>query len=154
MCYKSFHQVSFAEGFRCGSLSIFPDIAAMPFILRTLIVSSCEPEAICRPSGEKATDVTTSLWPSSVTKHSPLSVSQILKVVSYKPEAICRLTGEKAIDVTQLLWPSSVTKHSLLSVSQTLTVLLCKPEAICWLSGEKATDETASLWPSMQARAA
>ena len=58
------------------------------------------PEAIIRPSGEKATDDTTPVCPCSVRSSRPLATSQSLMVLSLLPEAIVRPSGEKATEFT------------------------------------------------------
>jgi hypothetical protein len=58
-------------------------------------------------------ELTVSLWPSSVSRHSPLLVSQILTVLSFDTDASRAESWEKAIDQTDLLWPSSVCRQAL-----------------------------------------
>lgn len=67
------------------------------------MVRSSEAETSCLPSGEKATDRTESVWPSSVRIQQPEAGSQILTVRSSEAEASGRTSGEKATDLTQEL---------------------------------------------------
>jgi hypothetical protein len=68
-----------------------------------LTVLSSDPDASRAESGEKATDLTEPLWPSSVCRHLPLLASQILTVLSPDPDASRAESGEKATELTQLL---------------------------------------------------
>jgi hypothetical protein len=49
-------------------------------------VLSVEPEAMCRPSGEKTTDCTESVWPSKRRISRPLAASHSRSVLSIEPE--------------------------------------------------------------------
>src|SRR5450759_542336 len=70
------------------------------------------PEAIRKPSGEKATELTHQiLWPLSTCRHSPVCASQILSVLSLLPETIREPSGEKATELTSLVWPLSTARH-------------------------------------------
>jgi hypothetical protein len=60
------------------------------------------------PSGEKATDLTESKWPSSVCCSAPVTASQSWTVLSPEPETTCLPSGEKATEKTEPEWPSSV----------------------------------------------
>ena len=66
------------------------------------------PEARNRPSGEKASDSTKSLWPVNVISSWPLTGSQSLMVVSSLPEARSFPFGEKTTGVRTSLCPSKV----------------------------------------------
>ena len=74
-------------------------------------------------SCDQATDLTGSLWPSSVDTHWPVAGSQILTVLSSDAEASRVASCDQATDPTELLWPSSVDTHWLVAGSQILTVL-------------------------------
>jgi hypothetical protein len=63
-----------------------------------LTVLSADADASRAESGEKATELTRWLWPSSVFRHSPLFVSQILTVLSADADASCAESGEKATE--------------------------------------------------------
>ena len=52
-----------------------------------LTVVSHDADASLVESCEKATDMTSLLWPSSVCRHAPLLASQILTVLSHEAEA-------------------------------------------------------------------
>lgn len=66
----------------------------------SLIVSSNDPEAICVPSGEKATLLTLSSCPRRVAISSRVASSHSLIVLSLDPEASCVPSGEKATLLT------------------------------------------------------
>src|SRR2546423_941838 len=85
---------------------------------------------------------------SSVCRHSPLLVSQILTVLSLDPDASRAELCEKATELTEARWPSSVCRHSPLLASQILTVLSSDPDASRAESCEKATELTEARWPS------
>src|SRR6266702_2123099 len=91
---------------------------------------------------------------SSVCRHLPLPVSQILTVLSYDADASRAESGEKATELTQSLWPSSVCRHLPLLASQILTVRSDDADARRVESCEKATDQTSPLWPSSVCRQA
>ena len=76
-----------------------------------LTVLSSDADARRLSSCEKATDLTDSLWPSSVWRHVPEAASQILTVLSSDADARRLSSCEKATDVTDLPWPSSVWRH-------------------------------------------
>lgn len=48
---------------------------------------SAEPEGSCFPSQENATDVTSSIWPSSIVCSAPVLASQMRTVLSYELES-------------------------------------------------------------------
>src|SRR5271169_1242431 len=60
----------------------------------SLTVSSQDPDAIRRPSGENATAKTVLEWPASVCWRSPVLASHSLTVLSPDPDAIRRPSGE------------------------------------------------------------
>jgi hypothetical protein len=68
-----------------------------------LTVLSSNPDASRAESGEKTTELTQWLWPSSVCRHLPLLTSQILTVLSSDPDASRAESGEKATDLTERL---------------------------------------------------
>src|SRR5205823_367806 len=69
-------------------------------------VSSPEPEAMSRPSGEKATAVTDQPeWPLRTRRSAPVAASHSRTVSSSEPEAMSRPSGEKATAVTDHEWP-------------------------------------------------
>src|SRR5277367_3695402 len=78
-----------------------------------LTVLSTDADASRAESGEKATDLTELLWPSSLCRHLPLLASQILTVLSSDADASRAESGEKATDQTESLWPSSVCRQGL-----------------------------------------
>ena len=65
-----------------------------------MTVRSSDADVSRAESGEKATDLTQSLWPSSVCRHLPLPASQILTVRSPDADASRAESGEKATDQT------------------------------------------------------
>src|SRR2546429_8186001 len=69
-------------------------------------------------------ELTQSLWPSRVWRHSPLLASQILTVLSADADASRAESCEKATELTQPLWPSSVCRHAPQPTSQTVTILM------------------------------
>ena len=76
-------------------------------------VLSSEADATSLPSGEKATALTSSKWPSSVCSAAPVAKSQSRTVLSREnmpPEADATSlpSGEKATVLTPFEWPSSV----------------------------------------------
>ena len=113
---------------------------------QSLIVSSSLPEAIVRPSGEKATEAIMTACPCSVRSSRPLAASQSLIVLSPLPEAIVRPSGEKATETT-VSCPCSVRSSRPLAASQSLIVLSLLPEATVRPSGEKATKFTTPVCP-------
>ena len=93
--------------------------------------------AISRPSGEKATQVTSPVWPISVPRQTPVSASQTRIVRSQLPEAINWPSGEIATEVTMRVWPASVWM-AVPSGFQTRTVLSQPAVASQSPFGEKA----------------
>jgi len=60
------------------------------------------------PLGEKATELTESVWPSSAgSSYYPVAASQRRTVLSLDPDTICLPSGEKATELTIAVWPSS-----------------------------------------------
>ena len=58
------------------------------------------------PSGENATEVTLSMWPSDGSETGfPVCGSHILIVLSDDPETMHFPSGENATEVTQSVWP-------------------------------------------------
>jgi hypothetical protein len=111
-------------------------------------VLSYEADATVVPSGEKATDMTESLWPLRVCLWAPMAASQSRTVLSFEADATVVPSGEKATDMTDSLWPSRVCLWAPVAASQSRTVLSSEADATVVPSGEKATDMTESLWPS------
>ena len=74
----------------------------------SLTVSSSDPLATHRPSGENATEFTQPECPDSVRTTSPVAASHSLTVLSLDPLATHRPSGEKATDFTQYECPDSV----------------------------------------------
>ena len=75
---------------------------------QSLTVLSSDADATGLPSGEKATALTQSEWPSSVCSAAPVAASQSLTVSSSDADATSLPSGEKATALTQSEWPSSV----------------------------------------------
>ncbi len=73
-----------------------------------LTVPSGDAEITRAESGEKATQLIHSLWPSSVCIHVVVFAFQILTMPSADPDATRAESGEKATEFTEYLWPSSV----------------------------------------------
>src|SRR5947199_205157 len=80
-------------------------------VSQILTVLSSDADASRAESCEKATELTSLLWPLSVCRHSPLLVSQILTVLSSDADASRAESCEKATELTILLWPLSVCRH-------------------------------------------
>jgi hypothetical protein len=86
---------------------------------QTRSVLSPDPDTIFFPSGEKATDVTDSVWPSNGPRMlDPDSASQTRNVLSCEPDTSFFPSGEKATDKTKFVWPFSVSNPG----SQTISV--------------------------------
>ena len=71
-----------------------------PLLASQILTVLSDADASRAESGEKATDKTESLWPSSVCRHSPLLAPQILTVLSTDADASRAESGEKATDKT------------------------------------------------------
>jgi hypothetical protein len=76
-------------------------------------VRSSDADASRVESGEKATDATEPLWPSSVCRQAPLLASQIFTVRSTDADASRVESSEKATEKIEPLWPSSVCRQAL-----------------------------------------
>lgn len=116
-----------------------------------MTVLSQLPDASRRPSGEKATELTQWLWPSSFwtcCSRPCSSVSQTIAVLPSLPDASRRPSGEKATELTPLIWLSSVYCNAPISVFQIRTVWSSEADASRRPSGEKATELTQPVWPS------
>src|SRR5262249_30790408 len=98
------------------------------------------PASTCRPSGENATDLTSSDLPFRVLSCAPLATFQSLSVLSQLPESTSRPSGEKATELTQPECPAKVRSNAPLAASHSLRVLSQLPDSTCRSSGEKATD--------------
>ena len=92
---------------------------------QTLMVSSCEPDTIVLPSGEKATDITQWLCALCFSAFSSKEAAASTGAVRF----------ELRVGGCQCLTPAS----------HTLSVLSSEPETMVLPSGEKATDLTALL---------
>ena len=103
-----------------AGLSVELVIGALATRSQSLIVKSLLPEAIVRPSGEKATDSTLPVCPCSVRSCRPLATPQSLMALAKFPEAIVRLSGEKATEYTGPVSPCSVRSSRPLAASQSL----------------------------------
>jgi hypothetical protein len=68
-------------------------------------VLSSEADARTLPSGEKATALTESLWPSSVCFQAPVVASQSRTVLSSEADARTLPSGEKATALTECCGP-------------------------------------------------
>ena len=112
----------------------------------SLIVLSSDPEDSIVPSGENATERTSSVCPSSVVVFS-VAISHSTTVPSPDPEASIVPSGENATDKTFPLRASNVSVFCPVAVFQSLIVLSKDPEASTpWR--ENATELTQSVWPS------
>jgi hypothetical protein len=89
----------------------------------SLTVLSLDADASSLPSGEKATAVTQSEWPSSVCSTAPDPASHSLTALSRDADASSLLSGEKATALIQLEWPSSVCSTAPEPASHSLIVL-------------------------------
>src|SRR5882762_3608884 len=76
-----------------------------------LTVSSCEPEAMCMPSDEYATDSTLSLWPVKTCRRAPVETFHSRTVQSFEPDTSHSPSGENATDRHDLVCPSSTRTH-------------------------------------------
>ena len=89
---------------------------------QTLTVPSSLAEAICRPSGLKATQLTALVCPLSVSVSSPVPASQTLTVLSSLAEAWRRPSRLNATPSTDLVCPLSVRISWPMPASQTFPV--------------------------------
>src|SRR5438067_13630366 len=81
---------------------------------RTLTVLSSYLKGRSWPSGENATALTQSEWPSRVPREAPVLGSQSLTVLSPDAEARSWPSGENATAETQTEWPSREWRDALL----------------------------------------
>ena len=65
---------------------------------QTRTVLSLDPDMICDASCENATEVTQSVWSSSVWMHWPVATCQTRTVLSQDPDTICDASCENATD--------------------------------------------------------
>src|SRR5258706_130367 len=73
------------------------------------MVLSSDPEMMCRPSGEYATDVTTPVCPFRASPTTaPVSVSQIRMVLSRDPVTMWVLFGDQVMQLTPAVCPIHV----------------------------------------------
>jgi len=98
--------------------------------------------------GEKRTQDTHSVWPSSeiVYLHSP-SVFHNLTVLSLAPDTIWRLSVEKATLKTSFEWPTKRRVVLPVASSQSRSVPSHDPLRANWPSEEMTTSDTKWLWP-------
>src|SRR2546423_916701 len=113
-----------------------------------MTVLSPDADATSLPSGENATELTESEWPSSVCSAAPVTASQSLIVSSNDADATTLPSGENATDLTQPEWPSSVCSAAPVIASQILIVPSTDADATPLPSGENAADLTPPEWPS------
>ncbi len=69
------------------------------------------------PSGEKATELTKPLWPSSVCSGAPVDVSQSQTVLLSDLDTTYLPLGERATELTGSLWPLSVCSSAPVATS-------------------------------------
>jgi hypothetical protein len=116
--------------------------------MRIQVVLSSEPEAICLPSCETATEVTQSECPlngPATISPVPVSASQVRIVLSLDPETIFLLSCKNATEVSQSVCPSNgPATISPVLASQTQIVRSFDPETTCLLSCENATEATSA----------
>ena len=98
--------------------------------------------------GEKRTQETHSVWPSSwmLNLHSP-RVFQSLMVRSREPETIWRLSAENETERTSPVWPTKRLVVRPVLRSQSRRVWSHDDERANWPSDEMTTSETKWLWP-------
>ena len=73
-------------------------------------VLSHDPVTTCRLSGVTQTEVTLSVWPSSLRTSLPLASSHTRAVLSFDPVTTCRPSGVTQTERTSFVWPFSVSK--------------------------------------------
>lgn len=89
------------------------------------------------PSGEKATDITDSVWPVRVAVHFKVSIFQTLTDISLEPEASFLPFLEKAIDHILFLCPASrFASHYKVNAFHTLMTPFGPPVTIFYPLGE------------------
>ena len=117
---------------------------------RTLTTLSHPAETMTglRGLGEKRTQETHSVWPSSwmLNLHSP-RVFQSLMVRSREPETIWRLSAENETERTSAVWPTKRRVVRPVLRSQRRRVLSHEAERANCPSEEMTTSETNELWP-------
>ena len=104
------------------------------------------------PSGLKATQNTTLVWPVRLARSFPVATFHSLMVRSLLPEASILLFGLKATEVTQSMCPLRVVSSLPVVASHSLTVASLLPEASQLPSRLKATEDTESACPLRLAR--
>src|ERR1700735_1089344 len=77
---------------------------------QSLTVLSLDADATSLPSGESATALTQSEWPSSVAHAAPVAESQSLTVLSLDADATSLPSGENATALTLAEWSLSVAR--------------------------------------------
>ena len=94
------------NGIEQSTAMFYYSVLVATFQSRTVLSSDADASSL--ESGEKATEQTTPLCPSSVRCSAPVAASQSRTVLSRDADASSLESGEKATDQTTLLCPSSV----------------------------------------------
>jgi len=81
------------------------------------------PEANVLPSGLKATDHTSAVWPWRVACSLPVATSHSLIVLSALPEASVLRSGLNATEKTGIVWPRRMASSLPVATSQILAEL-------------------------------
>jgi hypothetical protein len=116
---------------------------AQSAVSQSLMVLSRLPVARYLPSGEKATQATPYVCPSSLKSSFPAAMSHTLAARSYPPDEARRPpSGEKTTDSTPDECPLSVKSSFPPAMSQSLMVVSSLPEARRLPSGEKVAQYT------------
>ncbi|KAF8219605.1 hypothetical protein L208DRAFT_1207457, partial [Tricholoma matsutake] len=66
---------------------------------------SSEPDTICVPSFENATELTQSVWPFSSFSSTPVNTSHTQTEQSYEPDTIHVPSFENVTELTLSVWP-------------------------------------------------
>src|SRR5436190_517490 len=115
----------------------------------TCKVLSSEPDTIFLPSGEKATDVTQSVWPVKGPRTlNQDSASYTCKVLSSEPDTIFLPSEEKATDVTTSVWPFRVSTPESQGISSLLMTwgTSGNADAKTWDMADSAGTNGMALW--------
>ena len=100
------------------------------------------------PSGENATEETSSVCPSRVAIFVCVAASHSLTVPSADAEATMVPSGENATEVTACVCPAKVAVFVRVATFHSLTILSFDPEASSIPSRENATEKTSLVCPS------
>src|SRR6266852_1326779 len=120
----------------------FP-VATPRFVSHTLIVLSCEQDAIYLPSPENETDVTQRVCRNGSPKAAPDVVFHNRIVLSHEPDTSCEPSGRNARELTTEVCPLNGSPIAARVVaSHTRIVSSHDPDAIRVLSGEYAREVT------------